>query len=240
MGVVSFSGDVLLGRIARFFIFMSLSVCGSLALSPPAFAQGWCRSVQSPQIHVKTSTDQVRYDFSRSEKDLNNFSVDTVNPYGKSVITDVGGLMQGGISASQSMRYGTMTNNASREICYWYTNIDVMLHINPTIFIAREFPQGSCKHNAILAHEQQHVMIDREIVNKYAKIIGDALNNEVRKKSVFGPLPLSRQGELEAYLKSNMQNILTVYTQKMNDERKQRQQAFDNLKEYERVNHMCK
>ncbi len=224
------------GRIAGFLIFLSMTA----VLMPSAFAQGWCRSVQFPQINIKTSTDQVRYDFSKSEKNLNNFSVDTVNPYGKSVITDVGGLMQGGISASQSMRYGTKTDTRTNEICYWYTGIDVSLHINPTIYVANEFPQGTCKHNAILAHEQQHVMIDREIVNKYAKIIGDALNSEVRKQSVFGPLPLAQQGQLEDYLKKNMQNILTIYTQKMNDERKQRQQALDNLKEYERINHMCK
>lgn len=203
-------------------------------------ASEWCRSVQAPQIHIETSTDNVSYDFSKSEKDLNGFSIDTVNPYSDNVITDVGGLMRGGITVSQSMRYGTLTNTRTHEICYWYTNIDITLHINPTIYIASEFPQGSCKHNAIMQHEQQHVMIDRQIVNKYAQSIGQVVKAEVQRQQVYGPVSLGRQAEVEAFLKSNMQKIVSQHTDVMNQERKQRQQAFDSLQEYERVNRLCK
>ncbi|HNQ92339.1 MAG TPA: hypothetical protein PKI93_05340 [Alphaproteobacteria bacterium] len=219
-------------------LFAAVFAMGGVSAS--SFAENWCKSVQAPQIHIKTSTDSVSYNFSLSEKALNGFSIDTVNPYGGNVITDVGGLMKGGIVVSQSMRYGTMTNTRTNEVCYWYTDIDISLHINPTIYIASEFPHGTCKHNAIMQHEQQHVMIDRQIVNKFAPLIGQAVKNEVRRQTTFGPISTSRQAELEAYLKSNMQTIVNRQTDIMNAERKQRQQALDNLQEYERVNHVCK
>ncbi|HRK98158.1 MAG: hypothetical protein KDJ26_04045 [Alphaproteobacteria bacterium] len=211
-----------------------------LGISIPVYADDWCKNVQSPQINVKTSTDNISYDFSKSEKELNGFSVDTVNPYGHDVITDVGGLMRGGISLSQSMSYGTLTNSLSKEICYWYTNINVTLHIFPTIYVANEFPKGTCKHNAILAHEHRHVIIDREIVNKYALVVGQALKEEMRRGHVYGPVPLSRQAELEKQLKKQMQAILTKYSEIINEERRSRQQALDNLQEYENVNTLCR
>lgn len=205
----------------------------------PVLAEGWCTSVQSPHIRVKTDTDNIQYDFSKSEKDLNHFSIDTVNPYGDSVITDVGGLMQGRINVSQRMKYGTLTNTRTSEICYWYTEVTVSLHVSPTIFVAKEFPKGSCKHKAILDHEHQHVMIDREIVNKYAKMIGDTLYREVSERGVFGPVPLSKSTQLEGQLKKRMELLLTQYSDQINEERRIRQQALDSLSEYERVNKAC-
>ena len=53
----------------------------------------WCKADKAARIQIKTSTDQVFWDYTKSEKQLNSFNIDTVNPYGKSVITDVGGLM---------------------------------------------------------------------------------------------------------------------------------------------------
>ena len=211
-----------------------------LMFSGIAQSDSWCKSVQAPHIHVKTDTDSVRYDYSKSEKQLNNFNIDTVNPYGDNVITDVGGLMEGRINMGQRMKYGTLTNTHTNEICYWYTEITVTLHISPTIYVANEFPKGTCKHNAILGHEHQHVMIDREIVNKYASQIGKALYEEVNARGVYGPVSVNKRAQLEATLKNRMEKLLTTYSDKMNAERRQRQQALDSLNEYERVNKVCK
>lgn len=223
-------------------LFLAL---GSLAATTLPFDSAkadnaWCTARQAPQINIKTSTDNISYDFSKSEKQLNTFHIDSVNPYGDNVITDVGGLMEGGISLSQSMEYGTLTNTGTQQICYWYTKVDVTLHIQPTIYVASEFPKGSCKHNAILEHEHQHVIIDREIVNKYAALIGTSLQTELARQKIYGPIPLNQKTWLEQSLKDRMQSLLSAYGNQMNAERKQRQQAFDNINEYQRVNKMCR
>ena len=203
-------------------------------------ASAWCKAENTPRIDVKTSTDKVTWDFSKSEKQLNRFTIDTVNPYGKEVITDVGGLMQGGIVTSESIAFKSLTNNRINQVCYWFDKITVTLHIMPTIYIASEFPPGSCKHNAIKEHEMKHIAVDREIVNKYAHTIGQAMQQSVREQSVFGPYAVAHSAQAEAYMKARLEGVLKYYAKMMDDERRRRQQVVDSLSEYERVNRMCR
>lgn len=225
------------------FIWLATLCLGSLlpqAAWATADANGaWCKASRAPRVHIDTSTDQISWDFTKSEKQLNKFEIDTVNPYGSNVITDVGGLMQGGIELKESMRLSTLTHKGLNQICYWYDTITVSLHIKPTIFIAKEFPRNTCRHNAIKQHELTHVKVDREIVNKYASLIGKAMQQELDRQFVYGPYMVSQSGQVEAYLKGRIENILKSYSKKMDEERKTRQQAVDSLKEYERVNNLC-
>lgn len=221
------------GICILFFLFL-LMPCASFAAD-----NNWCKAGAAPRINIHTSTDDVSYDFTRSKKQLDTFDVSTVNPYASNVITDVGGLMKGGIQTQQKMTFGTLTNPQTRQICYWHNNMDVYIHIKPTIYVASDFPQGSCMHNAILEHERKHLVVDREIVNKYAALIGQAMRDDITKYNLFGPVPLSQQDALQNQIKQRMQNILKNYTTQMSAERRKRQQQIDNLQEYERVNNLC-
>jgi hypothetical protein len=218
------------------------TLIGFLSCAAPAHAQkhAWCKPSGGASIQVKTSTDEILWDYSKSEKDLNKFKIDTINPYGKSVITDVGGLMQGGIMMQEQMRYSTLTRSSVGQICYWYDNVVVTLHIKPTIYIASEFPRGTCKHNAIREHELKHVAVDREIVNKYAALLGSAVQEIVNRKPIYGPYHVAQSKEVEAFLNQQLSVALKRYSQEMDDERKKRQQGIDSLAEYERVNKLCK
>jgi hypothetical protein len=200
----------------------------------------WCRADRAARIEIKTSTDQVLWDYNKSEKQLNSFDIDTVNPYGNNVITDVGGLMQGGIELKETMRFKTLTHNRLQQICYWYDKVVISLHIRPTIYIAKEFPRGTCKHNAIKQHELKHINIDREIVNKYASLIGAGVKKELDRQYLFGPHHVSQAKEVEAFMKARLERVLKYYSNMMDDERKRRQQLVDSLHEYERVNQLCR
>ncbi len=221
-------------------------VVGLLGFAQPAHAArerteySWCKADRAPTINIKTATDEVNWDYSQSEKQLNRFKIDTINPYGNNIITDVGGLMQGGIELSERMSFRNITNNRLQVRCYWFDTITVTLHIKPTIFIASEFPVGTCKHNAIKEHELKHIQVDREIVNKYASLIGQAVKQEVEKQAVFGPYNVSQSKEVEAYMTGRLESMLKYYSNMMGDERKRRQQVVDSLNEYERVNQTCR
>ncbi len=222
-------------------VFLTTLV-GFLSWVTPAQAEKheWCKPSGSPKIQVKTSTDDIRWDYSKSEKELNKYKIDTINPYGKGVITDVGGLMQGGIMMQEQMRYSTLTRSSVGQVCYWYDNVVVTLHIQPTIFIAREFARGTCKHEAIREHELKHVAVDREIVNKYANLLGKAVQEIVNRKTIYGPYKVSQAKEVETFMNQQLAVALKRYSREMDEERKQRQQLVDSLAEYERVNKMCK
>lgn len=230
--------------LKRMFVryFYALLILLSLIAPPTQVFAGndnWCSPSDSPKINIHTSTDQVFYNFTLSEKQLDNFSVSTVSPYSSNVITDVGGLMKGGIETQQRMNFGTMTNRTTGQICYWHDSMEVYMHIKPTIYVASNFPKGSCMHTAILEHEHKHVLVDREIVNKYAALIGQALRDDITRYRVYGPIPLSQEQALASQMKERMKSILMKYTNQMSTERRQRQQQIDSLSEYERVNNLC-
>lgn len=226
-------------RCFAFFALAGAVISGFVPVEAAFAKSSWCQMTKAPVVNIRASTDKISYNFTTSEKSLNGFDVDTINPYGKNVITDVGGLMKGGIETSQSMRFSTLTNPRLREVCYWYDTVDVNIHINPTIYIASEFPQGSCMHNAIMEHEQKHVTVDREMVNKYAQLIGNAIKAETDRQPIYGPVPLAQEKAIEAAIKSKMQSIVTNLIAQMDQERKTRQQVVDNLSEYQRVNALC-
>ena len=221
------------------YLLSILAGCLIWISATEARADEWCVPTTAPSITVRPSTDDISYNFSLSKKQLDHFDITTVSPYANNVITDVGGLMKGGIETQQKMNFGILTNQTTGQVCFWHDSIDVFIHIKPTIYVASEFPEGSCMHNAILEHEQKHVTVDREIVNKYAQLIGSALQADVARYRIYGPAPLSQQPALESQLKTRIQSLIGMYTTQMSDERRNRQQQIDNLGEYERVNHMC-
>lgn len=220
------------------FQFLIISLI-SMGFTTTSHAESWCEAKSPPSINIHTSTDDISYNYSLSKKDLDHFEISTVNPYASNVITDVGGLMKGGIETKQNLSFGTMTNYATQEICFWYDKVDIYLHIKPTIYIANDFPRGSCMFNAIMEHEQKHVLVDREIVNKYAATIGNAIQGDIARSRLFGPSPLSQKNEIQSAIGKKVQDLLNQYTTQMSDERRKRQQKIDSLEEYERINHLC-
>lgn len=218
------------------FFFISLTILG---LIPQADAETWCEAKNPPSIEIHTSTDDISYNFTLSKKDLDHFETSTINPYASNIITDVGGLMKGGIETKQNISFGTMTNHSTQQICFWHDKMEIYIHIKPTIYIANNFPRGSCMFNAIMEHEQKHVLVDREIVNKYATLIGNAVRSDIAQSRLFGPAPLSQKDDIQAAIGKRMQSLLDQFTAQMSDERRKRQQKIDSLEEYERINHLC-
>ena len=221
--------------IASFFITGSAFAQTQRSANDP----NWCRPDGIPKIDIKTDTDRITWVYNRSQKTLNKADIDTVNPYGNNVITDVGGLMHGGIKMEETMQFGSLTNPNTNEVCMYYGAINVSFHIFPTIYIASEYPPGTCMHNAIKAHELKHINTDRQIVNKYARLVGQAVQNEIRSKPIYGPVPVANQAAIESQVKQRMNRIMTFYSTAMDAERRKLQQQVDNLQEYERVNHLC-
>ncbi len=196
----------------------------------------WCNPNDVPKIEILPRTHEIHYDYTKSEAELSQFHIDTKNPYGGDVITDVGGLMQGGIKALSSMQIGTLTHSGKGETCMWYKNIKFEIWISPTIYINKKYPKGGCEAKAILGHEHKHVNVDRRVVNKYSELIGQALMKEIKRRYLYGPVPTANERELQARMEEHIKSIIDRYTAQMNQERMERQQGVDSLEEYQRVN----
>ncbi len=200
-----------------------------------------CKLKKAPQIHVVASDTNVEYDHTKNQAALDKMGTDTVSPYGKGVTTHVGGLMAGEVSISQNIRILTETFPSLNAGCLYIDSLKVEIHIDPKIFIAREFPKTGCMYSAVMEHEKKHIRADRLIVNKYTTVIIDALDAALKKAGyAYGPYSAGEISAAQKEIQKFTQGIVRAYSAKMNAERKKMQQDIDTLQEYQRVNNMCK
>ena len=216
-----------------------LAILLSCFISTPVWA-GKCQQAPLPKINIVMTSKQVQYDFSRSKRELKGFNIDTKSPYDSNAHTEVGGLMNGEISVNSQVSFGYLQDTNSGQACYWYDTIDVKMHIDPTILIAKEHAKGTCEHSAILEHEMKHIYTDREIVKKYVPIIQSALSKAVVDIGIGGPKDMRDQARYQKQINDYIAREVKNINPKLNTERRQRQQAIDSRQEYDRVAAMCK
>jgi hypothetical protein len=228
--------------IKKTLLFFAL--CSALLpFSAPSFAQShddWCYPRSIARIDITPTTDEIFFDFSKSERELNNFKIDTVNPYGKEVIVDVGGLMAGGIELNHRANIGYITNPNYDLSCLWYDSLQIDIGIKPTIYIAREYNKGTCMHNAIMEHEMKHIQVDIDMVNKYANKIGYDINQKLTETPIYGPGPASDTARIQQQMMSSVTDIITRYVEELKVARRAAQQKVDSKEEYDSVSAKCK
>ena len=199
-----------------------------------------CTAPNSPEVSVSTKESSVQYNNTRSQEDLTRMETDTVSPYARNVRTHVGGLMKGEVSVAQNIRFYHETYSTVRAGCLYIDTVKVDITMKPTIYIAKNHRKGSCMYNAILEHEKKHVMADRALVAKYRSIIAKALETAVRDAGAsHGPYPASKLGAYQNALQKELQNVVHIYSAKLTEERKKKQQNIDTLEEYESVQAKC-
>ncbi len=199
-----------------------------------------CPKQEATKINIIPYTAKVKYDYHQSLKRIQRYSTDTVDPYGFHGQTITQGFMKGQIELRQRIKFGQIKNKRSGIGCVWYNEITVNINIDPTIVIAKELYRDKCMRKAILDHELKHVRVDREIVNKYAKIMGEKLMVALKSRGFSaGPFELRRMKEVTSKMQRVVQQILELEYKKLGIEREERQREVDSLNEYNEVDSKC-
>lgn len=199
-----------------------------------------CHVKTPPQINVKPITNNVQYDFTKTKEQLNTFDVDTISPYGPQHKTYVSGLMSGSIQTLSQVEFMHEKYEHVDRGCVYLKAANVTIRIDPVIFIAKEYKKGSCYHNAVLNHERKHVREDQLIVNKYVSRIGRSLKDLIdSQNAAFGPYRLSQLNDVQINVQDSINEVVKRFNDDMNEERRKRQQAIDNLEEYESIGERC-
>lgn len=196
-----------------------------------------CETKPNPDVRVIVTTNPVRTDSSKSVAQLQQFKIDTINPYGENALTEVGGLMSGGLQMKSEIEVAWETDN--RTACFWYKKVDVIMHIDPTIYIASAYPPGTCRYRAILEHENKHVMADRAVARDWRPKVEEYIQRQVNKIGTIGPYPAAQIQQTRAKMTTFMGKAMETVSAPVNEDRMRRQQAIDNRAEYDRVNALC-
>jgi len=231
----------------RVFLFIAI-IFGALGLAQHAFAQSqaggreFCNPDKPTTINVIPSTKDVTYDYSLDLAGLQHIHSDTVNPFGFHQRTQTRGLMRGAIQIPGpeiSFRIEPV-DPRGEYICVFFDEITIELKIEPEIVIAKEVAADPCMHKVTREHELEHVMIDRRLVNKYARVMGEKVNEALKQRGYGGgPFKHAEKDQVFQSMGDVVFKILNHEQKKMFLERNEQQQALDSLDEYKRISAAC-
>lgn len=199
-----------------------------------------CPVAPASKLNIVPSAKEVKYDTKQSLKKLQEYSMDTVDPYGFHGTTITQAFMSGRILPSYNIKIKNVYSPKYDAYCLWYEDITVKLEIDPTIVIAKELNENMCMRKSLIEHELKHVKADRIVVNKYAKSIGKKLYDELNSRGYSaGPIPAAYAKETAEKMQKIVGQILEFEFRKLELERMEMQRSIDSLGEYNRVNELC-
>lgn len=164
---------------------------------------------------------------------------DTISPYGLSVEMVTRGLRHDQPEMEYRIEYGTSTHPKTGSFCIWYKKIDVNIKLAPKIYVAKGFNRGSCG-KFILEHEKKHVLVDRQVMNKYSQMMGKSIQNAVNMAGAMGPYKAGRTQEISESMQQHIDSAIQSVLLLMKNEMNQRQQAIDSREEYDAGHLACK
>lgn len=222
-------------------IFTSLAqmatASGLLMVSPVALPLQ-CQITTAPIINIRPNTKAIEYDVEKTSAELSQLKSNTISPYGLNVDQTTGGLRHDQPTMRTNLKFNVAQDPDSQTICMSYNTIDVDIQLQPKIYVAKEFNHGMCSLK-VLEHEKKHVTVDRQVINKYTKLMGKAVQKAVNEAGVIGPYPQERLPDLQTMMTSHINNAITSVELMMTNEMNNLQQQVDSLDEYNRVNKYC-
>ena len=190
-------------------------------------------------IHVTLETPEPTINHDKTRDALRDFSVSTKSPYGENNSTHVNGLMRGPVELKTNMTIAWQSDGQHQQNCFWYRTINLTLRLKPTIYVAKEIPEGTCYYNAIIEHEMKHVEVDRGLIRDYQNILYDKVEDFVQQNGTIDHSPVGNEEIAQKKLMKNMENVVRDIHGHMRDERIDRQAKIDTLQEYNRVSEQC-
>ncbi len=197
-----------------------------------------CTVTKAPVINVQPRTTEVRYDYSRSSADLTAVQSDTISPFAPGTKTVTEGLRQDQPVLTASISEQLMTYPEMDAVCLSYETINIYIDLKPVIFIASEWPPGTCR-DAILEHEKKHIRVDREVMNEFAQKIGAAVQNAVNEVGAVGPVHIAQKEEAHKYMLDYIDSAVKYLQLPLYSQMRKRQAEVDSLQEYQRIGAIC-
>ena len=179
-------------------------------------------------IEVKVQFPESEIDHSRSVEELGR-----IGGFGHKVL----GLMKPDLRLETSPKAKIIPHG--KEYCFWVTGFDVSLRYHRVdVYVASEYPWGSCHYKAILAHEEEHVEVARQNLVKFAPLVEKALDSTL--------IPTGRNAELFKSTKDATEHMLDLSSEllepvynSMIRALKTAQKVVDSPQSYARVRSQC-
>lgn len=211
-------------------VALALLTIALLALAWPAVAADPCTELPKPSVTVKQLETPLALNTTYSYRSLTNLGAAQARP-GQQVL----GLTRGNATARFASNTPSIVDGGQRWEC---TSPQIVLTygFSPmTVYVAREFPPGSCAHKEIHEHEMRHVQAYRKHQADIEKTLAETLNARFATGAPWrGPA-----GQVTARLQDELNERWLPYVQRELRKVDAAQALIDTSEEYERVANAC-
>lgn len=208
----------------------ALALLPLLALSSPCWATDPCDELPKPSVTAKRLEERITYNTTYGYRSLTNLGATLARP-GKQVL----GLTRGNAIAKFTTNTASLIDPSGRWECA-SPQITLTFGFTPvTVYVAREFPQGSCAYKEIHEHEMRHFKTYQDHMAGIEKTLNDTLANRFATAKVWrGPA-----GQTAAQLQRELDERWLPYVQREIQKVEVAQALIDTPEEYERVTNSC-
>ena len=189
-----------------------------------------CDELPKPSVTIKRIDERLSTNTEYSYKSLTNIGASLARP-GKQVL----GLTRGNATVSFASNTPSIIDPTGRWECA-SPQITLSFGFSPlTVYVAREFPEGTCAYKEIREHEMRHVETYQKHIASIEKELTESLNARFATGSVWrGPV-----GQTASRLRQELDARWAPYVQRQIKRVDEAQAKIDTAEEYERVANAC-
>jgi len=208
-------------------------------ITHPAFAQdadSECASYPDIPVNIQPRFDDPVYDLSAGIATIQNLANDTAHTIHENHKNLTLGLThyESVLEFHVPIKGIKFPNGLT---CAHVEHVDVVIgYKDVTVYIPHEVPQGSCGFTEVMAHEQKHIDVNRQILQEYAPHIAERLQAYLKLNGVFRE---ENSDYAVSLLNQKLQAILDELATQMIGENRRRQQLIDSPAEYRRISTAC-
>ncbi len=188
-----------------------------------------CDLLPPPSVQVKLLEEKPLVDTHYGYKELTFLGA---------IAAGSGNYALGLTRGSAAAQFASSTPSASDRSQRWECSspqLILSLGFKPmTVYIAKEFPAGSCAYNEIYEHEQRHVKAYQEHLAAIAKDLEEALKRRFGEGLWHGPI-----GQTKVLLQQELNERWLPYIQREIRRVDDTQALIDTPEEYARVADSC-
>jgi hypothetical protein len=144
------------------------------------------------------------------------------------------------IRRSMAVRQTYSTDSDASTVSAWLDEVDVTISLSPiTIYIPKEYPEGSCEHKALMAHEAEHARVAAAAAAAAARELERVFARASELPSRERPIVASHPAEVVKALKLAVDKILDPVYERFEKDLDREQAELDEPAGYDKLFSRC-
>lgn len=111
-------------------------------------------------IHINFQNNPVQIDNTKTSEYLARLKEKSVSPHYGSEFPITGGITDGNFKITFDMDFLNTIRPLLNKACVHIKNVDITVAYTPTVYIANNYPPGTCRYELTKEHEMKHVNVD--------------------------------------------------------------------------------